>query len=479
MSRTAASTSPKKPVDITYIGGINNLHTRQVNEPSTGKNFRSYNGDLTTRGGSVEIAGTSFASPIRSIHAAPKVGYDTRLIVEEGTNLWHRTTDGGGWTLLKSDVSGTHGFRSCLWSNYLILVNGEQALAYDIENATIADLEDSPPHMQHVINGNDLIYGWAPDYEDSDRINYCAEDSDGNPSKDLWDTSERYFTAGDSSSPVLDVIILDTHKFILTKKNCLKLYSEPGSFQPSYAGAIGAYKSKLSAIVRDVVFWVGMDNGIKKIFAYSGTSPYEVGQKISTFLQEESFDYAWACSVGNQYKLFLPNTTTGVTRIYTFDLGVMDDADNDSKWYIDEFPWLFMCGCSYCVNYIDQEYLYLGTNDNKIVKLDESLTNDNGTAITSDVTFGPLRAEGRKNKIKDLFIGALPENDFDVDVYIGVDDKEEKGPYTASFEEGNQADLRLILHGFKGRNITIRLTSTDTVSKIQQLTPYIVPGAVI
>lgn len=137
------SRKSKTPLVMPRFGGINQQHTRQISEPSAGKNFIIVEQKFSTRDGTEIVSGTSFASGLTSIHSAGHANASTHLLVEEGQNLWKREKQGEAWTNIKSDVSG-NGFNSTPWSdifsNGLLLINGTQKLIYDTSTGTLSDV---------------------------------------------------------------------------------------------------------------------------------------------------------------------------------------------------------------------------------------------------------------------------------------------------------------------------------------------------
>jgi len=95
------NSSDKIPIEIKSYGGINTLPSRQLGQPSAGKNFYTKNGELYTRPGLLEIDNPpSLSSPIYAIHSCKQAQLTERLIVQSGSELHHRPDELGSWSLV-------------------------------------------------------------------------------------------------------------------------------------------------------------------------------------------------------------------------------------------------------------------------------------------------------------------------------------------------------------------------------------------
>lgn len=455
------------PLNIEQFRGINTLHTRGSGQLSAGKNFVCPLGSLKTRDGSSLLANANFTSGIRSLHAAAQSGI-ARLLVEEGSNLWHQPTTGGDFVNLKSDCA-TAGFSSCHWQNYIILVNGTDHLAYDIAAGTIAALGGSPPPMQYTMEWKGTIFGWAPDHSDAHKVWFCGyQGSTTLPSKDSWDTT-KYFTnvGGNASNPVLQYIPFGTHILALTPQFFFRVYgSNENDFASVLGGKMSIVNPRCAASCDKYVAWLGRDEGSGyRVYAYTGTIPVPISAAIEGLFPDLCFDNPWAINRGGNYWLFLPDTANQLTTVLIF---------SNQEWYFAEYPAAFHCAVQYN-EYLGLEYLHMGLSDGRIAKIDGSVDTagkpvDWGNPIKTEFSIGGIRIEARKVMAKNIWVNALPGNDFDLDVYAFVDDKDEKGPKPISFGVGNAVDRNTRFGALKGRNLTLRFETFDKVDKIQSMT---------
>lgn len=465
----------RKAIDIKGFGGIDTRHIRKLGQFSDGKNFWTRSGALFTREGCSLITGTPFTAPIRSIHSAGKAGLTTRLLVEEGVNLWHRLTVGGAWVNIKNNVAGNT-YDSTIWAtpfgdSYLLLVSGAQMLIYDIAAGTITAMQNldggTVPPMEFVTTFKGYVFGWAPNYSYANLVRFCGLDNNERQSIDYWPEDHALDVSGNASEPVIDVIPFQTHLFVLTTKGYYMVYgSGPTNFETSPGGRVGAYGLRCSAMAGDLAIWLGLDNGVRRVYAYSGTSAFPISQPIDELLQLADFTNVRAHGFGNQFWLLTPAASK--TTAYAFD--VMEKA-----WFIHEFPFRVAAGCGFG-SYLAREYLHLGLHDNRLIMLDDSTT-DLGAAITTTFDIGPVNIDNRTFNVKTFYVNAEPRNDFDIDVYAQVDSKALAGPYTAGFETG-EVVTRSVKPRAKGQNITLRVTTTDKINEIQSATLTVIPRAV-
>ena len=474
----------KQAISIRAFGGINKLHTRELGQASEGKNFWTRNGALVTREGCSLVPDTPFISPIRSIHSAAKVQVSSRLLVEESGKLWHRLYEGGSWQTLLDSVSG-NGFSSTTYYEHLILVNGSQKYAYDIGAGNIApllNLEDgNVPDMEFITVHKDILFGWATNYAPVDTIHFNGYEKDANGkilgrSKDSWPPDFTIKVSGDAGTPVLNCISLGTHLLILTQKGYWLLYGDnEDNFILVPGGAIGVYNARLSAKVGDIAIWLGFDeHGIKRVYAYSGTTPYVISQPIEELLNElptSLFSRAHAYGFGTKFWLILPDTQANTTKAFVFDT-------EEKQWYLLEYPVAFAYACLYG-DYMERQHIYFGTHDARLVMLDDSPT-DFGNPIVTEFRIGPIHLDGaQKFKAKRLWVNSEPRNDFSLDVYTSSDASEESGPYTVSFTAGGQKTQQVKLQGGnKGRDIYLRVNTLDKINELQSFSLTIVPKAV-
>ncbi len=455
----------KSLISIPAWGGINALHARNPGQPSNGKNFIVENGELSTRGGSSLVASTDFDAAIRSIHAAAKAGANTRFLAEEGANLWHRTSPTGEWVKLKEDVNGAHPINSTIWStgsgdNYAMLVNGAQMRLYDITAGTVSDMqnlatgETTVPAMEFVSNirGTNYVFAWAPNYTDPHLLRYNGVDGDGYPSIDYWPSTNAINISGDASEPVVDCLQLNAYSIALTIRGYYRVMGIPGGFEPYPGGGIGAYGVRCAAVVANVALWLGAD---RKVYAYTGTEAYPISQPVDKYLKAETYTNVFSARTPTQFWLCFPGTTT--TTCYVFDV-------REKAWFIFVYPFVFKAACLFG-EYLATEYLHFGLSDGRILRTDTS-TSDAGTAITTDLTLGPMGVGGQFFSAPTMHLTANPAAQFALSVYRKENNHTEAGPETATFAAGVESTQEINLHGITGRNLIVRMTTTNKVDSL-------------
>jgi len=446
-----------KPIEIRGFRGINRSHTRELGQLSGGKNFRTRLGGLFSRPGSVSVTVPNPCGAIKSLHAAPKVSADTRLLLEEGTSLWHKA-GAEAWANIKNNLNGTR-LDSCRWQDYLILVNGNDKLAYDLTSRTLTSLGGPPPALEYVIYWKFRIFGWAPNFTTPHRLHFCGYDANGEISKDVWPGTFYLDIGGSAGRPVLEVIPYNTHLVAFTRYFFKRVYGDDDTNFEILDGAdIGVYNSGLAALVSNKIFWVAPD---KRVYRYSGSSPVTVSDGIDELLASEDFADAFALSLDSMFWLFFPGDTT--TKVYIFD-----PLEND--WYIDVYPAVIKAGYAHGA-YNSPESIYFGTQAGTMFKIDSSATTDfGGTEITTEAELGPVDLAGAEFWVNNMHVQADPKNSFQLDVYASCDRRPEQGPFSAYFTAGAQDTKEIMLRQVRGKNISLKLSSTDRINELQKLT---------
>lgn len=466
----------EQSLNIPAFGGINKLHTRELGQPSRGKNFWTRSGALITREGSSLLPNASFASPIRSIHAGTRVTVSTRLLVEEGANLWVRPTAADAWTTIKSNVTGT-GYNSAIWRGFLLLFSGTQMLAYNIESNTLADITNSAgsvPPMQHVAVEKDIIWGWAPNHPESNmvRFNGYLKDAQGfilGRSKDVWPPDFALDISGSSGTPVLDVIPYRGYRYCLTQRGSQLIYGDnEENFRILPGDNIGVYRPGCSALAGSTIVWLNFDiKGHPKVYAFTGTEPTVISQPIEELLFEEDFTHVWAKALASQFWLFFPKATT--TTCYVFDT-------DERQWYIHEFPTSLQAATLFA-EHMQMQDIHFGLQNGGVLRLDDSTT-DFGNPITTELFLGPFSLEGRRVKLRRIWLEADPRNDFTVNVYATADQDREQGPYSVAVKKGNPIKANVRIQQLRGRSIFLRLTTTEKINELQQASLTVTVGEV-
>lgn len=445
-----------KPIVIEKFRGINKSHTRDINELSGGKNFRIVNGRLLTRPGSVSVTPPSPSASIKSLHAAPKVSVDTRLLLEEGTNLWHKTT--GAWTTIKTGLNGTR-LNSDRWFDYLILVNGNDKLAYDVANMTIANLGGTPPAMQHVLTWKFRIFGWAPDFSAPHRLYFCGYDANQDISKDVWPSTYFLNIGGSSGLPIQNCIPFPTHLVCFTKKYFKRVYGDTeANFEILDGADVGLYAPRLAVLVGDILFFVGDD---RKIYAYSGSSPVYMSSGIDELLDNEDYATGFMLNLDNKLWLIFPGAST--SNIYMFD-------PTEGGWFADVYPAVITAGYSHGA-YNSPESVYFGTGAGTMFKLDNSIITDfNASSITTEAELGPIDVGGADFWLNTAYVQADPKSSFGLSIYATCDRRTQQGPFSTSFTAGAQDYKEIPLKQVRGMNIMLKLSSSDRIKELQKIT---------
>ena len=445
-----------KPIIISGFQGINANHNRKLEQLGGGKNFRTNQGAFFTRPGSVSITPPSPCTSIKSLFRAPLVSADTRLLLEEGNNLWHKTT--GAWATVKTNLNGTR-LDGCRWQNYYLLGNGNQMLAYDVVNRTIADLGGTPPAMQHFVEWRFRPFGWAPDFANPHLLNYAGYDVDNNISKDVWPTNYALNIGGDSGLPIQNCFPLKTHLVGFTRKFFRQVMgTDETNFEILDPIYIGLYAPRLGRIVGDYLIFVGED---RRVYLYTGSLPVPISGNIDELLDDEDYADAFALSFDNMFWLLFPGSTT--TTVYIFD-----PAEND--WYIDIYPAVISAGYSYGA-YNSPESIYFATGAGTMFKLDDTVDTDFGSAtLTTEAEIGPIDMAGAEFILNNLHVGTDPKNNFTVNVYATCDRLAAKGPFSASFTTGTQDTKEIMLQQVRGKNVMLKISSTDRINELQRIT---------
>jgi len=460
----------RQPIRFVF-GGIDARHTRQPGNPSTGKNFYIKNQELFTRGGSSLVnTDPTFASYINTLHSAGKVGVSTRILTEEGTNLWHSLNGGTTWAKLMDGTVTGSGFNSCRWQDYLILVSGTKMKAYDIAAGTLADLGGTPPNLEDVTTWKSYLFGWAPNYAHSDYLWMCGEDEGENISKDVWPATRFLNVGGSIGASVMKMVPCIDHALILTFKGYYRLLGTPPdltNLELIYAGNINLYNGRLIAVAADIPIWLGLEGGYRRIYGYTGTAPLPISMPIEVYeiLQSYTLTYARAVGIANQWWMFIPNTpTAGYTTALVFDT-------TEREWFIYEFPFVIRSACVYS-DYMGREYIYcgLGTaiSSKYIAKLDDSATDAGSVAITTSFTLGPHDIFDAEITARTLYLQGYPRNNFTLSIYPRMDNGSEGSAISMAFTTGQPVTQKAPLGTNYGYNLSLRVTTTDKINSLRK-----------
>lgn len=494
----------KRAINIPAFGGINKLHTRNIGQPSRGRNFWTRGGSLVSRDGLSLLDGTpSFTAAIRSIHAGSRVGVTSRMLVEEGPRLWVRPQAGAAWTQLRSNIAG-NGFSSAVWQRFLLLFSGAQMLSYDIQNNTIADITNSGgnpvPAMQNVVVDKDVIFGWAPNYPDGHlvRFNGYSRDAQGfilGRSQNEWPPDFALNVSGASGTPVLDVIPYRGYRYCLTQTSSHLIYGDnEKDFRILPGDNIGMFRAGCSALTGNMIIWLSFDiKRLPKVYAFSGTQPTVISQPIEELLMSEDFTNVFAKALANQFWLFFPGTT--VTTCYVYDT-------DERQWYIHVFPAVLTTAALFA-EHLGAQIIHFGLQSGAVLQLFnrvmrstggeystgiyntsrynnvgvwEIAPTDFGNLITTELSLGPFSTGDKRARLKRVWLEIEPRTNFTVQVFASADQQPERGPFNISAIAGNTVKIDTRIHGVRGRSISLRLVSTGRIDEVQQATLGITVG---
>lgn len=459
---------PKELATINSITGIDTRHTAPANSMRGGKNFRTRGGALMTRPG-CSIVETPFSTSVVSLFQAGMPTKKTRLLAQEGTNLWQRTES--SWTKIKQNLTDGKTLRGCRFIDKLILVNGSERLQYDIKNGTISSLvtgSDPIPELEYVITWKSRVWGWAPSKSNSNFIRFCGYDDDDMIDPKVWPADFTLDISRDSGSPILMAMPSINHLLVLAKNGFWQVYGDTEEdFSIQYGGAACVVSPEVCNMVGNLIFWLGEERGKKTIYVYSGTSPVPISGPIDDLLQKISLDQVTSLSFLNQYWLVANEGPKSTVFVYDVE---------EKTWYIYEYPFNITCGSPFA-EYRETETMIVGTKDMGLLALDES-PRDITEPITTEFVF-ELDAKSREFKSRTLHINAEPKRPFTLEIYLSADGKEEQPVKYVSFDKAEGAVFKPTKLGrIKGRTCRIRIRSTDRIEEIQEIGLVIKPRAV-
>jgi len=370
------------------------------------------------------------------------------------------------------------------------------AWAYDINKGTITALLPGTdcvvPQMEYVLNWKNRIWGWSPNGTYSSRIYFCGYDEVVTTviSKDHWPLDFFLDISGETGLPILSSIAFQTHLLILTQMGYWRVWGNTeDDFAIQYGGATSVYSADTCVLVNDSAFWLGVEDGKNVVYNYTGTSPVPISQPIDELLADKSLTDVMAFGVYNQYWLCFPNAPAHYTTCYIFDL-------NEGEWYIAEFPFIITSVAMHGT-YGSRKYLHVAIKELSsvakyyILKMDDSDADAHGivgeeVAITTNFIYGPFELDSLAFKSRTLWVNAQPRADYDIDFYMKVDGKTERGPIAGAFVaalnsstgEYDVTTTRIKLKRLKGRNCYVRGTTTDKITDLQKIDLVVSPKSV-
>jgi hypothetical protein len=474
----------RKTIAIPSFGGINYLPNRSAGQASWGRNFYTKNGSLFTRGGYSTITAPDLPDgpfPIISLHSAGAGKVTTRLLAQVDGFLYRLLSDVGVFTEIESAVGSGKMYSGC-WTSYasvddtapttyLLLGNGTKMYAYAIAGDRLETIVQdvtgtgSLPQMGNFIAyggpAGGFAFGWWPNGSTPNVINFNGYD-DETPqqiSKDYWPPDFVITLNVPGTEPVLDCFAIGGYMLILTPHTYTMLQGiNEDNFEWDTYGGTGELQMGVSALVGDSVFYLGSD---LRVYETAGSGPAPVSEPIDYYLRQENFNGAYpafALGINGQYHLFVPNATT--TRDYVYDT-------DEGEWYVNEYAFIATCGCIHG-DYLQTQYIHLGTADGQIVKLDDS-ADDNGTAIETQLVLGPF-PDTVRSRVTTLRLVSQPSAAFTVNAYCKTDEYAETSPAYFDFvADGTTQTVKQYLPGQIGYNSQIRLGTTDSVNLMQGL----------
>lgn len=471
-------------IDIKKFRGINQSHNRDMGQFSDGKNFVCHDGRFKTRPALIDYPGNfPFAAPVLSLHYASTPGITPRLIAESGGKLYHKLGEDGAWTILLNNLAGTPGVHSTPWGNedgeaYLLFANGN-VYAYSISSDGIGPfdnmeegVDDVDLTFENLMTFKGRVFAWHPNSTGAHLLFMCGYNSNDEIDYAYWPPDFAVDpTFGSATETILNVIPRKESMFVLTDRRYALVYgSNEEDLDVSFGGYIGVYDVNVSDSIGDIVAWLAPD---KRIYAYSGTTAYPISAPIDEYLEDEIFTYVWAKAFNNQFWIHFPHLDDGFTNIYIFDI-------TDEEWYRWVVPSVLRCGGFFKDTPTTPETLLFGTHDHKIVQYSEVVDKDFTTdRIETDGTLGPFDVSSRDVKLRSLHLTYHDKGKAKFIIYNSVDDKRLSRASTIRFKGTEDVvTKRGRLRRKKGKNLYIKLFSTDRVDELHKATIAMVPGKV-
>ena len=443
-------------------------------------------GKLRTRDG-CSLVVSDFANPIKSIHSAPKVNMNTKLVVEVGTVIWHRVSEEGVWDDIQSDAASNYGYSSVLWTtvdstglaadNLLLLAGGRRLYIYSIDTGTMGvwsnfspEMSGVMPKMDRIWKHEDSLFGCGLTDAYPNRIYVCGLDENGNISHEYWPEKNWFDVSTTAAEPALEGVSLGGHMIIFTTRKHYRVYfsrdGEDISVDSSEVGKVGLYKMGCATKVGNLCIWLTQEDGDFRVYAYSGSEALPISEKIESLFAGHSFTNVFCFENGGQFWLVLPNSPTGKTTVFVYDKG---------DWFIYEYPFIINCAAGFGA-VMGREYVHLGLNDKRISRIDDSEYDLDIHVIENDMTIGPISGEGNKIALKRLYLTAEPDYDLVIDVF-GKSDGEDEISQDQLISDRNKlttSDIRL--SNVRGYNVSLRLNTYGTLRGVMGGRITVLPG---
>jgi len=475
----------KKTINVPGFSGINNLNIKDTNEIVTGKNFRTFQGELVSRKGNIILTEKIFDNTVKSIHSCGVPQMTSRLLVQEGTNLWLKNgTD--AWQNLSTTISSAQ-LNSTQWSTFregrdsqLVLSNGANNYLFNINAGTdISELTNmneisyDVPNMEKVTTHQGRVFGWSPNYAPANTIKFndyitIGEDADAKKYIDIdyWNPAFQ-IDPSNINETTLEFISFDTHGLALTNRGAYRLegYDET-NFSTSVVGKYPVYGMNCASKVSNYIIYVGRDSNKLKVYAYSGSDIVSIGEKIEEELNSRTFTKIFTIGHDGKFYIFMPDASD--TKVFIFDT-------IEKQWYIDIYEKIFTCASIHHENFLEKGFLYVGTDNGDLVKFDNTATTDFGVT-TYSTEFEYLLELGReKSKLKRIWITAEPKHNFTLNVVCQGDNNLETETFVCNFVEGEQMIHKLKIRRAKGSNMRIKFFTDDDIDKLVHVSFVVIP----
>ena len=457
------NSSNKIPIEIKVFGGINTLPDRQLGQPSAGKNFYTVGGVLKTRHGLVAAPGiTALTKEIRSLHFAKMAQTSERFLAETVDGIYYYDDDLNAWDLRDSGYASNYGFSSAIWRDAIVLAGGNKMNLFGIETPTLTEDftygSESGAVGEGVAVFKDRVFLFGPNYAPSYKLKFngylyvydeeAEEYTDEIIDVDILVWPDKYQIPANDGDSILSVIPTGSSMFILTGNGYWHLYgNNEDDFEIIRQGNVGCYDLNHGQLVGDVICWLGKD---KKVYVYTGSTAEHISLPIDKFLSAQTFNHTVKCySFGNQFWIVFSGATT---KAYVFDV-------HEKEWYIYEFPVNISAAC------MRNGIIHFGLSTGAIVQFIPTATTDIGTAITTELTLH-INVQSRKFKIRNANFKAKPGSNFSLNIYSKTDSSTELGPTTTSFLTGTEVTNEVKVNSGKGKDILLRVTTTNIINEL-------------
>ena len=475
----------RKNIPVSAFSGVNNLNIKDTTEIVTGKNFRTFQGELSSRKGNIILIEKIFDNAVKSIHSCGVPQMTSRILVQEGTNLWLKNgTD--NWTLLDDTISSAQ-LNSTQWSTFregrdsqLVLSNGANNYVFNINAGTgiseltnLSEISYDVPKMEKVTTHQGRVFGWSPNYAPANTIKFndyivIGEDADAKKYIDIdyWNPAFQ-IDPSNINETTLEFVSFDTHGLALTNRGAYRLegYDET-NFSTSVVGKYPVYGMNCASKVANYIIYVGRDSNKLKVYAYSGSDIVSIGEKIEEELNSRTFTKIFTIGHDGKFYIFMPDASD--TKVFIFDT-------IEKQWYIDIYEKIFTCASIHHENFLEKGFLYVGTDNGDLVKFDNTATTDFGVT-TYSTEFEYLLELGReKSKLKRIWITAEPKHNFTLNVVCQGDNNLETETFVCNFVEGEQMIHKLKIRRAKGSNMRIKFFTDDDIDKLVHVSFVVIP----